>query len=76
LINQGKMDFKRTWGNRPLEDDWRSSSRPLRSIAGNNGAAGTDSTGVAQSQQENNGMKKGHPQWQEVHALLKKNMSR
>jgi tetratricopeptide (TPR) repeat protein len=74
LVNKGKIDFKRTWGNRPLEDDWRRSSRPLRSLTGNNGAGGTDSTGVAQSRQENNGLKKGTGEWDQVHALLKKDV--
>ncbi|MBO9613795.1 MAG: tetratricopeptide repeat protein [Dyadobacter sp.] len=74
LVNKGKIDFKRTWGNRPLEDDWRRSSRPLRTLAGNNAGAGTDSTGVAQAQKENTGLKKGTPEWDQVHALLKKDV--
>lgn len=73
LVNQGKMDFKRAWGNRPLEDDWRRSSRPLRSLAGNNIGNG-DSTATAGTQQASSGMKKGTPEWQEVHDLLKKNI--
>ncbi len=73
LVNKGKIDFKRAWGNRPLEDDWRRSSRPLRSLAGN-GAAGTDSTAVAQTATDNTGLKKGTPEWDQVHAVLKKNV--
>jgi tetratricopeptide (TPR) repeat protein len=73
LVTKGKTDFKRAWGNRPLEDDWRRSSRPLRTLAGN-GAGGTDSTAVAQTQQENTGLKKGTPEWQQVHDLLKKDV--
>jgi tetratricopeptide (TPR) repeat protein len=74
LINQGKIDFKRNWGNRQLEDDWRRSSRPLRSITGNDVAAGTDSLAATTGTVASGGMKKGDPQWQEVHDLLKKNV--
>ncbi|MCF0073177.1 tetratricopeptide repeat protein [Dyadobacter sp. CY261] len=73
LVNKGKIDFKRAWGNRPLEDDWRRSSRPLRSLAGNNAGA-TDSTSVAQVPTENTGLKKGTAEWDQIHALLKKNV--
>ncbi|WP_353721464.1 tetratricopeptide repeat protein [Dyadobacter sp. 676] len=73
LVNKGKIEFKRIWGNRPLEDDWRRSSRPLRSLAGNNGT-GSDSMAVAQAPQENTGLKKGTPEWDQVHALLKKDV--
>jgi tetratricopeptide (TPR) repeat protein len=74
LINQGKVEFKRTWGNRQLEDDWRRSSRPLRSIAGNNGNNAADSTATVAGTAASTSMKKGDPQWQEVHDLLKKNI--
>lgn len=74
LVNKGKIDFKRAWGNRPLEDDWRRSSRPLRSLAGNNAGGTTDSTTTAQAGQTDAGMKKGTPEWQQVHDLFKKNV--
>lgn len=73
LVDKGKIDFKRTWGNRPLEDDWRRSSRPLRSLAGN-GAGGTDSTALAQAPSENTVLKKGTGEWDQVHAMLKSNV--
>jgi tetratricopeptide (TPR) repeat protein len=33
LVNQGKVEFRRLWGNRTLEDDWRRSTRDTRSFA-------------------------------------------
>lgn len=73
LVNKGKIDFKRAWGNRPLEDDWRRSSRPLRTLAGNN-LAGDDSTAVAPVTAGNTGLQKGTADWQQVRELLKKNV--
>ncbi|NIJ51995.1 tetratricopeptide (TPR) repeat protein [Dyadobacter arcticus] len=71
LINQGKIDFKRAWGNRPLEDDWRRSSRPLRTLAGNGNVASSDSSGLAPEFVANNTLKKGTPEWQQIHDKLK-----
>ncbi|MCE6991597.1 tetratricopeptide repeat protein [Dyadobacter sp. CY323] len=72
LINQGKIDFKRTWGNRPLEDDWRRSSRPLRTLTSSNGGTSGDSANVAAaSVSVDNGLKKGTVEWQQVHDQLK-----
>ncbi|WP_215233612.1 type IX secretion system periplasmic lipoprotein PorW/SprE [Dyadobacter linearis] len=73
LINQAKLDFKRIWGNRPLEDDWRRSSRPLQAASGNN-PAGTDSTTAVNTLAADEGMKKGTPEWDQAHDLLKKNV--
>lgn len=73
LINQGKLDFRKTWGNRPLEDDWRRSSRPLQAASNNPAAAGTDST-VAGVSPADQGLKKGTAEWQQAHDLLKKNI--
>ena len=43
LINQGKIEFRRLWGNRVLEDDWRRSTKQITSVAsrGNNPADST-----------------------------------
>ncbi|WP_051663881.1 type IX secretion system periplasmic lipoprotein PorW/SprE [Dyadobacter crusticola] len=74
LINQGKMDFRRTWGNRPLEDDWRRSNRPLQASANNPASSSDDSTSLASTGQVDQSLKKGTPEWQEAHDLLKKNI--
>jgi outer membrane protein assembly factor BamD (BamD/ComL family) len=71
LINQGKIDFKRTWGNRQLEDDWRRSSRPMKSVAGNSGTSALDSTTAIAATTASDGLKKGTPEWQSVHDKLK-----
>jgi tetratricopeptide (TPR) repeat protein len=34
-VSQGYSDFKRKWGNRKLEDDWRRSNRPNTNTTGN-----------------------------------------
>lgn len=73
LINQGKTDFKRTWGNRPLEDDWRRSSRQMRSLAGNN-ATSTDTLATLTEPVVDNSLKKGSAEWDALHASLKQNV--
>lgn len=37
-INQGQLEFQRQWGNRPLEDDWRRSSKVVRGFGIDRGA--------------------------------------
>jgi tetratricopeptide (TPR) repeat protein len=73
LINKGKTDFKRTWGNRPLEDDWRRSSRQMRSLAGNN-TGSADSTATIAEPVADNSLKKGTAEWDALHASLKQNV--
>ncbi|MCE7066855.1 tetratricopeptide repeat protein [Dyadobacter sp. CY326] len=73
LINQGKMDFKRAWGNRPLEDDWRRSSRQMRSLA-NNGINAPDSLAPTTELVADNSLKKGSPEWDALHASLKQSI--
>jgi len=38
-VSQGYTDFKRVWGNRKLEDDWRRSSRSSSNITNNTSGA-------------------------------------
>lgn len=33
MVNQGRIEFRRIWGNRPLEDNWRRSSKENTSYA-------------------------------------------
>ena len=73
LINQGKTEFKRAWGNRPLEDDWRRSSRQMRSLAGNDRNA-PDSLAMQPEAVADNSLKKGTPEWDALHASLKQNI--
>lgn len=73
LINQGRTEFKRTWGNRPLEDDWRRSSRQMRSLAGNDPNA-PDSLAAQAEVIADNSLKKGTPEWDALHASLKQNI--
>lgn len=72
LINQGKTDFNRIWGNRKLEDNWRRKNRDskdfgdLASQAGNRGPAGVDNgktTGNQETAGPDAGMTKDSPLW-------------
>jgi tetratricopeptide (TPR) repeat protein len=69
LVNQGKIEFRRIWGNRVLEDDWRRSGKQMRSLA-----AGPTSTAdsVASQVPEDTEMKKGSEAWLAQHSELKK----
>jgi len=46
-VSQGYTDFKRVWGNRKLEDDWRRSSRSSSNVTANssNSTQGNDPDG-------------------------------
>lgn len=50
-VNQGKQDFRRQWGKRANEDDWRRSNRTVIDIADDNGVdyAAEDSIATAQA---------------------------
>ncbi|QRR04168.1 hypothetical protein HWI92_12875 [Dyadobacter sandarakinus] len=74
LVNQGKIDFKRIWGNRALEDDWRRSKRQMRALASGNPAAAADSLTMEQEEPENKSLVKGTPAWQEMHDRLKQDI--
>ncbi|HEV7379902.1 MAG TPA: tetratricopeptide repeat protein [Dyadobacter sp.] len=67
MINQGKIDFRRVWGNRVLEDDWRRSSKQMRSATDMIAATSADSTAV----EENIAMQKGSDAWLARHKELK-----
>lgn len=75
LINQGKIEFRRVWGNRVLEDDWRRSTKQVRSIASNDSNNPMDSTsnGAAVVAEEP-AMVKGSVVWDARHSDLKKNI--
>jgi tetratricopeptide (TPR) repeat protein len=67
MINQGKIDFKRIWGNRVLEDDWRRSGKQMRSLANVTNTTSADSILV----EEDTEMKKGSEAWLAQHKELK-----
>ncbi|WP_025762261.1 type IX secretion system periplasmic lipoprotein PorW/SprE [Dyadobacter tibetensis] len=71
LLNRGKIEFKRQWGNRPLEDDWRRSGKPARTMVTSIGTAAEDSLS---SSNEPVAMVKGSPEWEAVKSTLKKNI--
>lgn len=50
LMRQGKQQFQRTWGNRPLEDQWRRLSKSISSFDDDSteGVMGGDSTSLSQ----------------------------
>jgi tetratricopeptide (TPR) repeat protein len=74
LINQGKIEFRRVWGNRVLEDDWRRSTKQVRSIASNdNNPSDSVSNGTAAIAKEPV-MTKGSVVWDARHNDLKKNI--
>ena len=75
LINQGKIEFRRVWGNRVLEDDWRRSTKQVRSIASNDSNNPMDSTSNgAAAVAEEPAMVKGSVVWDARHSDLKKNI--
>jgi tetratricopeptide (TPR) repeat protein len=73
MINQGKIEFRRIWGNRVLEDDWRRSTKQNRSLAGNNFNGKADSTAAVAAAAETV-LTKESPVWKDRHANLKKNV--
>jgi tetratricopeptide (TPR) repeat protein len=73
MINQGRIEFRRVWGNRVLEDDWRRSSKQNPSLAGNNFNNRTDSTTAVAAAVETV-LTKESPVWKVRHANLKKNI--
>ncbi len=71
LLSQGKMDFKKIWGTRVLEDDWRRSSKQSKmTIAGN--VSSTDS--MSQENMMPMVLEKGSAKWNEIKAALKQNI--
>lgn len=75
LINQGKIEFRRIWGNRVLEDDWRRSTKQINSLASVNPGNRIDTvsaqTNAAPAEPV---MEKGNALWQARHDFLKKNI--
>ena len=74
MINQGKIEFRRIWGNRVLEDDWRRSTKQNRSIAANSFGNGQDSTSLSSPAIAEVAFTKESPVWQARHESLKKNI--
>lgn len=74
LMNQGKIEFKRIWGNRILEDDWRRSKKQMKSvtIASRSGGQADSSASVAASKDLE--FKKGSEAWNAKHEELKKDV--
>ena len=72
LIMQGKTDFRRLWGNRVLEDDWRRSGKQTRSMASNNTVSGGDT--ISAVAVVDSVMTKGSVAWLAYHEILKKNL--
>jgi predicted RNase H-related nuclease YkuK (DUF458 family) len=69
MLNQGKIEFRRVWGNRKLEDDWRRSSKQSMSVV-NNLITSRDSVPVVAA--IDTVMEKGSAAWLVMHADLKK----
>jgi len=73
LINIGKIEFKRTWGSRTLEDDWRRSGKQTRALSGNS-AVTKDTASLVAVMQAENILTKGSEAWNTIHAGLKRNI--
>ena len=69
LINQGKIEFKRTWGNRVLEDDWRRSAKQTRSVTAGASPKDSVSSPVADGEKM---LAKDSPEWKTMHDELMK----
>lgn len=74
MINQGKIEFRRVWGNRVLEDDWRRSTKQIRSLASNFANADSSANSTAPAAVAEPVMAKGTALWQARHDNLKKNI--
>lgn len=73
LISIGKIEFKRTWGSRALEDDWRRSGKQARALA-TRSSDKADSAAIVQESQNENMLVKGNATWEALKAGLKKNI--
>ena len=73
LINMVKIEFKRTWGSRALEDDWRRSGKQTRALSGN-GSVVKDTASLVEVVQGESMLTKGSDAWNTIHADLKKNI--
>jgi tetratricopeptide (TPR) repeat protein len=71
LINIGKIEFKRTWGNRDLEDNWRRSSKQASSITSVQADSGQ---AAAPELAKNDKLEKGSAAWNDFHSTLKANI--
>ncbi|PWJ58230.1 tetratricopeptide repeat protein [Dyadobacter jejuensis] len=71
LIEKGKLEFKRQWGNRPLEDDWRRSGKT--STASLAGAASAPQNATPEKAVDDK-LVKGSEEWEQVKAVLLKNV--
>jgi len=71
-VSQGFTDFKRKWGNRKLEDDWRRSNKSNISATGNSAVAALNADPDAPSTgnpRNRNGISAGNYRQQLVHDL-------
>jgi tetratricopeptide (TPR) repeat protein len=73
LVSVGKIEFRRTWGSRTLEDDWRRSGKQTRALAAN-GKVTADSIQAVMVSPAEEVLKKGTEAWNSIHAELKKNV--
>lgn len=48
-VNNGKSEFRRRWGNRKLEDNWRRANKSAQLFTENTSSEMTDSTAIAQN---------------------------
>lgn len=74
LVSIGKIEFKRVWGSRALEDDWRRSGKQTRALTSRNTNV-SDSASVAETAVPvENILVKDSEAWKALHAELKKNV--
>jgi tetratricopeptide (TPR) repeat protein len=82
LVTQGKSEFRRVWGNRKLEDDWRRASKDNRGETGNGsqlaqtieGNRVTPQIGEAGTAEETLAMTKDSPAWVSRRDALRANL--
>jgi tetratricopeptide (TPR) repeat protein len=72
LVSIGKIEFKRVWGSRALEDDWRRSSKQTRMLAARDQEKQDTTTGTQGAADMS--LAKGSVMWNTMHAELKKNI--
>jgi tetratricopeptide (TPR) repeat protein len=78
-MNRGKMEFQQKWGNRPLEDDWRRSSKMSSTLAQTDNIAVASNTqntakNKRNTQPELAKMSKDSPEWKARRDALYRNI--
>ena len=71
FVTKGRIEFKKQWGSRKLEDNWRRSEKVSVAISDAPVMAAIDSSTIVKKEPV---LTKGTPEWDAIHAELKKSV--